>query len=129
MTNSVPLRSLRFTLPLIAVFSVAFASQPAPPTQLCIGNECADDLPGGSYQFPDIPTSPSAASLKAVSTFHNAGLYWGEPTGSGSNEALVRFRKVGTPNWRQGHALWFDAREASSISYGSQEYRGSIVGL
>jgi hypothetical protein len=129
MTNSVPLRRLRLTLPLIAVISVAFASQPAPPTQLCIGNECADDLPAGSYQFPDIPTSPSAASLKAVSTFHNAGLYWSEPTGSGSNEALVRFRKVGTPNWRQGHSLWFDAREASNISYGSQEYRGSIVGL
>ena len=52
--------------------------------------------------------TPSDAPLKAVATFHNVGLYWKEGTGSGENEALVRFRKSGTSEWRQGLSLWFD---------------------
>ena len=113
---------------LLTVQALA-ASPPTPPPQLCVDDSCASTSRSTGYEFPSIATTPSDAPLKAVATFHNVGLYWKEGTGSGENEALVRFRKSGTSEWRQGLSLWFDDRSASKIPYGSEEYRGSLVEL
>src|SRR5688572_14788856 len=113
---------------LLTVQALA-ASPPTPPPQLCVDDSCASTSRSSGYEFPDIATTPSDAPLKAVSTFHNVGLYWKEGSGSGENEALVRFRKSGTSEWRQGLSLWFDNRSSSKIPYGSEEYRGSLVEL
>jgi hypothetical protein len=123
------LHQVFIAVPLMAVMELALAAPPSPPSQVCTEDDCAEDVVAGGYEFPDIPTSPSTAPLRVVTTFNNAGLYWKEPTGSDANEALVRFRKVGTPNWRQGHSLWFDGRSAAQIPMGAEEYRGSVVGL
>lgn len=93
------------------------------------------------YQFPDGATpAVSSAALTGVATFHNIGLYWGEPTGSESNEALVRFKKSSENTWRQGLSLWYDARTFSAtgqqepstpgtVPFNNQQYRGSLVEL
>jgi hypothetical protein len=96
---------------------------------LCVDQSCTSSAPASGYEFPPGTTTASAAPLKAVPTFNNIGLYWTEPTGAPSNEALVRFRQVGTGTWRQGLSLWFDNRTAARIPYGSEEYRGSLVEL
>jgi hypothetical protein len=96
---------------------------------LCVDQTCTSAPTGSGYEFPPGPTTPSAATLKAVPTFNNIGLYWAEGTGAPANEALVRFRQVGTSVWRQGLSLWFDDRTAAKIPYGSEEYRGSLVEL
>ena len=65
--------------------------------------------------------TPACAAPSYVSTFHSIGLYWAPPGGAPGNSARVEFRAAGTSAWRQGLALWFDARNA--------QYRGSIVEL
>jgi hypothetical protein len=66
-------------------------------------------------------SATAAAAPSAVSTFHSIGLYWSPEGGSDSNAARVQFRPAGSPEWRQGLDLWFDAR--------NNEYRGSLVEL
>src|SRR5688572_11594569 len=88
------------------------ASPPTPPPQLCVDDSCASTSRSSGYEFPDIAKIPSDAPLKAVATFHNVSLYWQDGTGSGENEALVRFRKAGTSEWRQGLSLWYDNRSS-----------------
>jgi len=59
------------------------------------------------------------ASVRAVPTFECLGLYLDVATNQG--ECQVRYRKAGTPDWRVGLPLVYDAR--------NQQYRGSLVGL
>jgi hypothetical protein len=61
------------------------------------------------------------ATPSYVSTFHSIGLYWTAPGGAPDRTARVEFRAAGSSAWREGLALWFDARNS--------EYRGSIVEL
>jgi hypothetical protein len=115
----------------VLLFSMPALTQdvPTPPPMLCVEQNCTTTSDSSGYQFPSGPTNASAATLKAVPTFHNVGLYWDEGSGSESNEALVRFRKVGTSAWRQGLSLWFDKRTPDRIPYGFEQYRGSLVEL
>ncbi len=82
-----------------------------------------------------------AGQSRAVPTFECIGLYWNAEAGAVDNTCLVRYRKTGSPQWRQALPLWFDDRKMSPVGgagrgpetatawqYGGQ-YRGSIVNL
>lgn len=67
---------------------------------------------------------------RAVPTFHCIGLYWSPVDGALENRCVVRYRPVGSEEWRQALPLWFDAREAEGLPVEHhREYRGSIVDL
>jgi hypothetical protein len=87
-------------------------------------------LPKSNYSFP-AEGKMSKTPLTTVSTFQNISLYWKPEEGGPDREALVRYRIKGTSKWAQAQSLWFDNREADSISNAarSKEYRGSIVML
>jgi hypothetical protein len=63
-------------------------------------------------------TLPSTGT-SAVPTYEAVGLYWQSPGGTAGCE--VKYRKNGETAWKQGLALWYDARDS--------QCRGSIVGL
>jgi hypothetical protein len=65
--------------------------------------------------------SASRSPARAVSTFESIGLYWKPDESSEARDCAVRYRPVGTPTWRGGLPLWYDARD--------QECRGSLVQL
>ena len=65
------------------------------------------------------PVHAQAQDARAVPTYESAGLYWAVPAASSGCE--VKFRKSGETSWRQGLAMWFDARNG--------ECRGSLVHL
>lgn len=58
---------------------------------------------------------------RAVPTFESIGLYWKPGRDPGREGCPVRFRARGERAWREGLALWFDARDG--------ECRGSLVRL
>jgi hypothetical protein len=113
----------------ISAFQTAQASEPGAVPEFCVEDKCVRSGENTGYQFPSVPTSESNAQLKAVATFHSVSLYWDEPSASEKNEALVRFRPLGSGPWRQGLSLWFDSRDSSKVPYGSLQYRGSLVEL
>jgi hypothetical protein len=63
-------------------------------------------------------TLPSTGTI-AVPTYEAAGLYWQSPGGTAGCE--VKYRKNGETSWKQGLAMWYDARDS--------QCRGSLVGL
>ena len=63
-------------------------------------------------------TLPSTGTI-AVPTYESAGLYWQSPGGTAGCE--VRYRRSGESAWKQGLAMWYDARDS--------QCRGSLVGL
>src|SRR5688572_16049347 len=63
-------------------------------------------------------TLPSTGTT-AVPTYEAVGLYWQSPGGTAGCE--VKYRKNGETAWKQGLAMWYDARDS--------QCRGSIVGL
>ena len=65
--------------------------------------------------------SPVLANPSAVTTFESAGLYWKPSVRPGAEGCAVRYRKAGESAWKEGLALWYDAR--------NQECRGSLVHL
>ena len=80
---------------------------------------CAMKLP--LFVLALLAVAPAGAAPSSVSTFHSIGLYWTPPRGAPDRTARVEFRAAGASAWRQGLALWFDARNS--------EYRGSLVEL
>src|SRR3954464_15848460 len=62
-----------------------------------------------------------AAEPRAVPTFESIGLYLTPASAPASGGCPVRFRKAGDTAWREGLALWYDAR--------NRECRGSLVQL
>jgi hypothetical protein len=67
---------------------------------------------------------------RAVSTFNCIGLYWNPPEGAPENTCAVRYRRVGSEEWKQALPLWFDARQAEEVPVEHRrQYRGSIVHL
>lgn len=58
---------------------------------------------------------------KAIPTFESLGLYWTPPSNPGAAGCAVRYRKSGEAAWKDGLAMWFDARNS--------ECRGSLVHL
>ena len=63
----------------------------------------------------------SPAPARAVATFESIGLYWKLDKLPDAGDCLVRYRKLGANDWREGLPLWFDARNG--------ECRGSLVTL
>src|SRR5687767_105125 len=63
-------------------------------------------------------TLPSTGTI-AVTTYEAVGLYWQSPGGTAGCE--VKYRKNGETAWKQGLAMWYDARDS--------QCRGSLVGL
>jgi hypothetical protein len=65
-----------------------------------------------------------AAEPRAVATFESVGIYYtpsSPPAFPDTSGCPVRFRKAGDSAWREGLALWYDAR--------NRECRGSLVQL
>src|SRR5690348_17664245 len=61
---------------------------------------------------------PSTGTI-AIPTYDSLGLYWQSPGGTAGCE--VKYRKSGESAWKQGLAMWYDARDG--------QCRGSVVGL
>ena len=72
---------------------------------------------GARAQAP-APTLPSTGTI-AIPTYEAVGLTWQSPGASSSCE--VKYRASGESAWRQGLAMWYDARD--------QQCRGSLVSL
>lgn len=66
-------------------------------------------------------TPLAALAANAIPTFESIGLYWQPPSDPGAAGCPVRYRRSGSPAWREGLALWYDARNG--------ECRGSLVHL
>ena len=58
---------------------------------------------------------------RAVATFESIGLYWTPPANPGAAGCTVQYRRSADTDWKQGLAMWFDAR--------NNECRGSLVQL
>ena len=67
----------------------------------------------------DVPLPTQNA--KAIATFESLGLYWTPPSNPGAAGCSVRYRKAGESDWKDGLAMWYDARNS--------ECRGSLVHL
>ncbi|HWM41155.1 MAG TPA: Ig-like domain-containing protein, partial [Burkholderiales bacterium] len=67
------------------------------------------------------PTSLPSTGTRAVATFESLGLYWTPGTNPGNAGCHVRYRRANESQWREGLALWYDAR--------NRECRGSLVHL
>jgi PKD repeat protein len=77
-------------------------------------------LAWGEIWDPAQTSFGASTPWNAVVTYQSIGLYW-KPSGVTSGKAMVRFRPKGATDWRDGHELWFDAR--------NNEFRGSLVEL
>lgn len=66
------------------------------------------------------PALPST-NTRAVPTFESLGLYWTPPSDPGAAGCSVRYQKAGDTAWKDGLAMWYDAR--------NKECRGSLVHL
>ena len=80
--------------------------------------------------------SPLPSSGTAIATFHSMSLYYNPPSAPGNNQVFVRYRlATDDPNassftWKQGHPLWYDARnDSSGQPLHPYRGRGSVVHL
>ena len=64
---------------------------------------------------------PPPTGDRAVATFESLGLYWTPGTNPGNAGCHVRYRRANESQWREGLAMWYDARNS--------ECRGSLVHL
>ena len=63
----------------------------------------------------------------AISTFHCLGLYWSPPGGAADKEVLVRYRRQGATEWKEGLAMRYNPIPGTDEDL--TDYRGSIVHL
>jgi hypothetical protein len=69
-----------------------------------------------------LPIAAQALDVRAVPTYESVGLYWTNPgPGAITGGCEVKFRRSVDSAWRQGLAMWFDARD--------NQCRGSLVHL
>ena len=73
-----------------------------------------------------IPAGAAHADPSTVSTFHCIGVYWSPQDGSNDNVCQVRYRSLGSTDWKEALPLWYDGRGVGGYPAG---YRGSIVNL
>jgi hypothetical protein len=83
------------------------ATPTEPPPDSSAGNPPGSNLP--------------STNTRAVATFESLGLYWKPPSNPGAAGCTVQYRKSGESAWKQGLAMWYDARNG--------ECRGSLVYL
>jgi len=62
-----------------------------------------------------------STGTRAVPTYESVGLYWSSPGATAATGCQVVYRNAGAVEWKQGLAMWFDAR--------NNECRGSLVSL
>jgi hypothetical protein len=74
-----------------------------------------------SIQNATAGTPPPATNAIAIATFESLGLYWTPPDDPGAAGCQVRYRQSGALAWKDGLAMWYDARNG--------ECRGSLVHL
>jgi len=75
---------------------------------------------------PSSTAVTTVGSPTAVATFNSLGVYWSPPDGSPSNQCSVKYRALGSTQWKDALPLWYDSR---NIGGRKHEYRGSIVYL
>src|SRR5262249_34372709 len=63
----------------------------------------------------------------AVPTFHCLGLYWSPPGGAADREVLVRYRRQGASQWKDGLSLRYNPIPGTDED--RTDYRGSVVSL
>ncbi|HYE86460.1 MAG TPA: hypothetical protein VEA16_08910, partial [Vicinamibacterales bacterium] len=80
-----------------------------------------DSVGGGNDAGSGTGTTLPSTNAKAIATFESLGMYWKPGTNPGSEGCTLRYRKASETSWKQGLAMWYDARNA--------ECRGSIVHL
>src|SRR4030067_1540652 len=73
------------------------------------------------FLLSNIVSVAQAAAPSAIVTFNSIGIYWSPDGGSSSNICSVRYRQSGSPTWKDGYPLWYDAR--------TSDYRGSLIYL
>jgi len=66
------------------------------------------------------------AQETTVPTFECIGIYWSPRGGSADKDVLVKFRKTGTKEWKNGLNLKYNPIDPG---YDGGDYRGSIVNL
>src|SRR5262249_25449008 len=62
-----------------------------------------------------------------VPTFHCLGLYWSPPGGAADREVLVRYRRQGASQWKDGLSLRYNPIPGTDED--RTDYRGSVVSL
>ena len=75
-------------------------------------------LAHGAAQAQPAPTLPVTGTI-SIPTYEAVGLYWQSPGGTAGCE--VKYRAEGETAWKQGLAMWYDARDT--------QCRGSLVNL
>ncbi|HEX9562706.1 MAG TPA: Ig-like domain-containing protein, partial [Gemmatimonadaceae bacterium] len=77
----------------------------------------------GDFTFTTLvaQTTLPTQGARAIATFESLGLYWTPPADPGAAGCTVRYRKAGESAWKDGLAMWYDAR--------NNECRGSLVYL
>ena len=65
--------------------------------------------------------SPPSAAPRAVATFESLGVYWTPPANPGPAGCTVQYKKISESAWKDGLAMWYDAR--------NRECRSSLVRL
>ncbi len=72
-------------------------------------------------------TSRAADGPLAIPTFHCLGLYWSPPGGAPGKEVQVRYRRLGTSEWKEGLPMRYNPIPKTDEDL--TDYRGSIVHL
>jgi hypothetical protein len=84
-----------------------------------------------ALSFADGPASTGAPGADggplAISTFHCLGLYWSPPGGAADKEVLVRYRRQGASEWKEGLPMRYNPIPETDEDL--TDYRGSIVHL
>ena len=84
-----------------------------------------------SFSFADEPAQTGGggtdAAPLAIPTFHCLGLYWSPPGGAADKEVLVRYRREGAPEWKEGLPMRY--HPIANTDEDLADYRGSIVHL
>ena len=72
-------------------------------------------------------TPSRGATPFAIPTFHCLGLYWSPPGGAADKEVLVRYRRQGAAEWKEGLPMRYNPIPKTDEDL--TDYRGSIVHL
>jgi len=84
-------------------------------------NNVAPDPDPDPNPNPGTGTTLPSTNAKAVATFESLGMYWKPGSNPGAAGCSVRYRKFTESAWKEGLAMWYDARDS--------ECRGSLVHL
>ncbi len=81
----------------------------------------------GSFAAAAGEAPSRGATPFAIPTFHCLGLYWSPPGGAADKEVLVRYRRQGATQWKEGLPMRYNPIPKTDEDLA--DYRGSIVHL